>query len=341
MDTIFTRRRSCISTTLTLSAAMFVLLFHHAAAFTAGDDAELRYDTTQTFAVELNASAPMGEASIREHAIAWHPVKRKYYLIADVVPLNNPHHPNTYDTELHLWSSFDLAVWTYHGVAVPKGIPGKTFDGHGTASPTAITWFDGKLYVAFSARKTATFSERGIGLAWSGDDPERLPWTKTPQAISDLPGEDDDSGLVTIPGDDRLHLYHRTTGDYRIVHTASRTPEDPGSWPPSKDVTQLPKGVRAQELTGAVWADGVVNLFIIEHSYEGLIRIAQVQSKQPGAMFEPVDPQRRYVERQPDKLAYAGHITPVVRDGRFVAFFWTVFQSGKRYGLQGHPTLGD
>jgi len=298
----------------------------------------LCYDTAKTIAVELPAGAPTGEASIREHAIAWHPAKRKYYLVADVVPLNNPHHPNTYDTDLHLWSSFDLAAWTYHGVAVPKGIPGKTYDGHGVASPTAMTFFEGKLYVAFSARKTATFSGRGIGLAWSGDDPERLPWTKTPQAISDLPGEDDDSGLVAIPGDDRLHLYHRTTRDYRIVHTASRTPEDPGSWPPAKDVTQRPEGVRAQELTGAVWADGAVHLFIIEHFEKGPMRIAHVQSRNPGAMFEPVDPQRRYVEPQPRNLAYGGHLTPVVRDGRFVAFFWTVFQSGKRYGLLGHPT---
>lgn len=303
--------------------------------------AGLRYDPARTFAVELPANAPTGEASIREHAIAWHPGTHKYYLVADVVPLSHPHHPNTYDTDLHLWSSFNLAVWTYHGVVVPKGIPGQTYDGHGVASPAGMTCFNGKLYVAFSARKTTTYTERSIGLAWSGDDPERLPWTKTLQPISDLPGEDDDSGLVAIPGDDRLHLYHRATGGYRIVHTASRTPEAPNSWPPAKDVTQRPGGVRAQELTGVVWVDGAVHLFVIEHFEKGPLRIAHVQSRQPEAMFEPVDPRRRYIEPQPRNLAYGGHLTPVVREGRFEAFFWTVFQSGKRYGLLGHPTPRD
>lgn len=303
----------------------------------------LRYDTSKTFVVELPADAPTGEASIREHAIAWHPAKRKYYLIADVIPLSNPHHPNTYDTDLHLWSSRDLAAWTYHGVAVPKGIPGKTYDGYGVASPTAIAFFAGKLHVAFSARKTRTFTERSIGLAWSGDDPEQLPWTKTPQAVSDLPGEDDDSGVITIPGDDRLHLYHRTTGSggYRIVHTASRTPQDPRSWPRATDVTQRPEGVRAQELTGAAWMDGAVHLFVIEHFEKRPQRIAHVQSKQPDAIFAPLDPRRRYVEPQPRNLAYGGHLTPVLRNDRLVALFWTVTQSGRRYGLLGHPTLAD
>jgi hypothetical protein len=307
------------------------------------DPTLLRYDTSKTFVVELAAGSSTGEASIREHAVMWHPAKRKYYLIADVVPLSNPHHPNTYDTNLHLWSSHDLAAWTYHGVAVPKGIPGKTYDGYGVASPTAMAFFEGRLYAAFSARKTRTFAERGIGLAWSGDDPEQLPWTKTPQAVSDLPGEDDDSGVITIPGDDRLHLYHRTTGNggYRIVHTASRTPRDPSSWPRATDVTQRPEGVRAQELTGVAWMDGAVHLFIIEHFEKGPQRIAHVQSKQPDAMFAPLDLRRRYVEPQPRNLAYGGHLTPVLRNDRLAALFWTVAQSGKQYGLLGHPVLAD
>lgn len=55
-------------------------------------------DRSVSFQVELTAASRTDEASIREHAITWHPAKKKYYLVADVVPLDSPHHPNTYDT---------------------------------------------------------------------------------------------------------------------------------------------------------------------------------------------------------------------------------------------------
>ena len=47
---------------------------------------------------------------------------------------------------------------------------------------------------------------------------------------------------------------------------------------------------------------------------------------------------RRYLpaEAQPQNLANGGHVTPVVRDSRPVAFSWTVHQQGRRYGLLGH-----
>ncbi len=77
-------------------------------------------DQQTSFHVELTETSPLGEASIREHSIVWHPVQRKYYLVADVVLLDSPHHPNSYDTELHLWSSSGLTLWTYHGVAIEK-----------------------------------------------------------------------------------------------------------------------------------------------------------------------------------------------------------------------------
>jgi len=297
------------------------------------------FDPSITYRVELTAHSPVGEASIREHSVAWHPVKRKFYLIADVVPLSSPHHPNTYGTELHLWSSVDLADWTYHGVAVRKGVPGEAHDGYGAASPAGMAYYKGKLYVPYSGRRLANFSQRGIGLAWSGADPEKLPWTKTTKPISDLPGEDDDPAVVTIPGDERLHLYHRRTGPpgYRIVHTASDTPTDPDSWPKAVEATPRPESVRAQELTGAVWADDTMHMFVIEHPYAGSMQIAHLRRQKAGGPFTSPDASTRYVRSQPRGLAYAGHITPVVRNCRYVAFFWTAFQAGRRYGLLGHP----
>ncbi len=294
--------------------------------------------------VTLPADSPVGQASIREHAIAWHPGKARYYLVADVIPLGSPHHPNTYDTELHLWSSEDLADWAYVGLAVPKGTEEQCYDGYGAASPAGMALFDGRLYVPFSARKTAAFTKRGVGLAWSGSDPEVVPWRKTVVPVSDLPGEDDDPAVVVIPGDQRLHLYHRTTGEggYRVVHTASAMPREPDSWPRATDVTQRPPGVRAQELTGTAVVDGKVHLFVIEQG-EGVtgIQIAHLCSETPDEPFLPVHPGKRYLSHQPKDLAFGGHFTPVVKDGRLVAASWTVWQGPGRYGLGLHAAHRD
>lgn len=298
-------------------------------------------DRGTSFQVELTAASPTDEASIREHAIAWHPVKKKYYLVADVVPLDSPHHPNTYDTELHLWSSGNLTGWTYHGVAVEKGRSGTSYDGYGVASPAGMVFYHGRLYVPFSARRTSRFEKRSIGLAVSRTDPEKLPWAKTNGPVSDLPGEDDDPALLVMPGDDFLHLFHRRTGPggYRIVHTASRVPENSDTWPAAQAITPRPREVRAQELTGVFTSNGQAHLLVIEHLVVGGMRIAHLVADTPNGPFSPTDPNRRYLpsDTQPRHLAYGGHITPVVKDGTLVAFFWTVPQQGRRYGLRGHP----
>lgn len=57
----------------------------------------------------------------------------------------------------------------------------------------------------------------------------------------------------------------------------------------------------------------------------------------PAAMFVQANPFRRYLADQPVRLKDGGHFTPVVRDGKLIAASWTVYQSGKRYGLTGCP----
>ena len=298
------------------------------------------FDFSTTYEVGLDKGGQQPPSSIREHAITWHPLRKAYYLIADAVPLDSPHHPNTYDTSLHLWRSPNLADWTYLGVAVPAGAEGE-FDARGCASPTAMSYRDGSLYVAYSARKTEAFAARGIGLAWSGDDPDLVPWTKAAGPISDGPGEDDDPGVLTIPGDKQLHCYHRTTGGaagYRIVHTASEKPQDPDSWAEATDVTVRPDGIRAQELTGVAWLNGQTHLFVIEQgdAVRGA-QIAHLVGAKPTGPFVQNDPAQRHLRSQASRLAYGGHFTPVTRDGVMIAGFWTAFQEAKRYGLRGHP----
>ncbi len=298
-------------------------------------------DRSKVFSVELDEASPMGAASIREHSIVWHPQRKKFYLVADVVPLDSPHHPNTYETELHLWSSGDLRSWQYHGVAVRRGRESGAYDRHGVASPAGVVYFDGRLLVAFSARQTASFGKRSIGLAWSGRVPEELPWTKSSAPISDLQGHDDDPALLTTPGDRRLHLYHRIAGPdgYRIVHAWSKHPRNPASWSTAVPVTPRPASVRAQELTAVYQVGRTVHMMVIEHLHAGGIKIAHLASPQPDGPFRAGDAERRYVPSrwQPRRLAYSGHISPVTRDGRMIACFWTVFQDGARYGLIGHP----
>lgn len=307
------------------------------------EPAAIAFDHTKKFEIELSAESPIGEASIRENAIAWHPEMKKYYLVADVVPLTNPHHPNTYETEIHLWSSRDLIEWAYHGVAVKKGKLDQSYDAHGVASPAGMAYQNGKLYVPFSARRSSNFAGRGIGLAWSDKNPEKTPWTKTNSAISDLEGEDDDPALLAVPGDQHLHLYHRRTGPggYRIVHAASKTPEQTTEWSQALPVMPRPDAVRAQELTGVYFVNQKTHLLVIEHLKRGGIKIAHLVSENPEGPFSSADPKGRYLTAasQPKKLAYGGHITPLVRTGKCIAFFWTVPQKGKRYGLLGHPFL--
>ena len=295
------------------------------------------FNPERLFEVSLPAGSPMGEASIREHAIAWHPLKKKFYLIADVIPLSNPHHPNTYNTELYLWSSPDLKVWKFHGLAVPKGTDEKAYDRYGVASPAGMAWYRGRLWVPFSARRTPQFTKRSIGLAWSGDDPENLPWTKTSAPISDLAGEDDDPAVMTVDNDDRLHLYHRSTaGGYKIVHTASSHPESPDSWGKACAVTEPMSDVRAQELTGVAFYQGRVHLFVIEHLLTSGIKIGHFASRQPDAIFTYADCSHRFVDVQPSGLAYGGHLTPILQNNTFIGFSWTVSQAGKRYGIGGY-----
>ena len=302
-------------------------------------DAEELFSKAPLFEIALPPGAPTGAASLREHAVAWHPVRRAYYLIADVVPLENPAHPNTYETELYLWKSPDLRVWEFLGLAVPKGTDADAYDAHGVASPAGMAFWEGRLCVPFSARRTPAYRERSIGLAWSGENPEELPWTKTPVPVSDLPGEDDDPALVCEPAGRRLHLYHRTTGPrgYEIVHTVSAAPRELSSWPTAKVVNERPPGVRAQELTGAAIVGGAFQIFVIEQDERvSGIRIAHLNAGAPEGPFVPRNPEHRYLTAPPPNVAYGGHATPIVREEAFVGISWTVFQSGPRYGLRGY-----
>lgn len=324
---------------LILMFVMILSLFHQSAR----GESFVESDFTQPLHVQLTKNSAIGEASLREHTIVWHPQKKKYYLLADVILLKSKHHPNTYESEIHLFSSADLSVWTYLGVAITKGKVEGAHDRHGVASPVAATLVNGIIYCPYSARRTNTFTQRSVGLAYSFSDPEKIPWNKTPRPISDLPGEDDDVAIIANQAGTLFHLYHRTTGagGYQIVHSESTNPLKTTSWSKAVPVSERPATVRAQELTGAILVDGRYHLFVIEHLYKGGVKIAHLASNNPAGPFHSYQKKQRYLKRgtQPPNMIYSGHITPVMRDGEINAWFWTVRQQGKRYGLLGQPAL--
>ncbi|QDT45647.1 Glycosyl hydrolases family 43 [Gimesia alba] len=330
------RQTDLVRLSLFRLVALFVLLEGTVCA-----DSFVNYDVSRQYKVELTKRSDMGEASLREHTIVWHPAKRKYYLLTDVISLNSKYHPNTYESEIHLFSSKDLSNWHYHGVAIRKGSTTEAYDLHGVASPVAATLKDGKILCPFSARRTEKFTRRSVGLAYSNNDPEQIPWNKTEQPISDLVGEDDDTALVSDATCDQFHLYHRTAGPngYQIIHRTSSDPMQFDSWSNAVVVAPPPKTVRAQELTGATFVEGAYHLFVIEHFFKGGAQIAHLVSPCPEGPFQSFQKNERYLQPgdQPRNVIYSGHITPVVKNGTLAAFFWTVSQKGKRYGLLGHP----
>ena len=290
-------------------------------------------------------STPNYAASVREAAIVWHPVKAAYYLIADVVATTNPQHPVTYDSNIHLWkcTSEDLATWTYIGVAIDKG---GTVGLYGVASCAGAVYSGGKIYAPFSSRDSADFAIRSIGLAYSGSDPDVVPWTIVSTPIVNTVGEDDDVAMVQMPGDPRLHLYFRTTniGDasgYKIGYSFSATPEVAASWATPVAVVGLRSGVTAAELTGAFRYKGSVNLVVMEQP--AMVRAHWI-SANPAGPFElanAVAPTLTAQEELGLSPLYGGHLTYAIRDEEIRGAFITVTLSGSRYGLKGYAALNN
>lgn len=317
-------------------------------AFVEGKITELDDKTTdfgQGFpAVRLDTNNPvsiqLAGQSIREHAIVWHSDKAKYYMMADVLSVSHPSHPNTYDSEIHLLSSTDLVTWTYHGVCIQKGTTGQIGQ-YGVATPAGAAFHNGKIYCPFSARNNAGFTGRSIGLAWSGPDPEIIPWTRAADAISDTtgPGEDDDPAVVSVDG--TLHVYFRSSGTaersgYFIAHAQSDTPEDASSWSAPVPCTVNPEpGVTAQELTAAVYFGGQVHLFVMEHQ-GAATGTAHLASADPAAADFAQYRTERFVPVTPGGMVYNGHFGIVMRGSEIKAFTWTVDVDGTQYAIELH-----
>lgn len=274
--------------------------------------------------------------SIRENCVFYYPPNGNYYLLCDIIPDSSPYFPNSYDTEIGLYKSTDLENWTYLGIAIEKGGVGELAE-FGVASCSGAAYFNGKIYAPFSARNNGApnFNNRSIGLAFTSE-PESLPWSKVSTAILNTSGEDDDPCIMTIPSDDYLHCYWRTTESnlYKIVHSKTKTPEVVSSWSTPNDSTQPINGV-AQELSSCAYFDGRIQMYVMQQG-GGQTGTSHLVSYDADGLFTQAFADNKFFNNI-DNIIYNGHITPIVKDYIVLGWTWTVSQndSGK-YGLLGY-----
>jgi len=325
--------------------------------FVAGDRVNIepnRYDNE--IVIELNA-ADTGDAndwSLRESAFIYYEASNTWYLLADAVNLDNVNHPNTYETEIHLFKCTDvesLINWTYIGVAIEKGGAGELGEFGVASCSGAAVWLDGRIYAPFSARNNGapSFDGRTIGLAYSNANPETIPWNKLDDAIVTASGENDDPACLFIPGDSRLHVFNRSTGPYEIIHSSSLTPRDASSWAtPNTAVSLFSAGTTAIELTGVYIVDGIIQLHGMEQG-PGIsspsIQISDWVSADPDKEFLPANVGNRFFQQDqfttPATLYAGGHLGLAVRKGVVRAQFNTRTHGGARFTIKGELTINN
>ena len=218
---------------------------------------------------------PTREFSVRQMNSLWH--DGKYYVYADIIGWDNPHHPASYDSPTGVFSSPDGRKWTYHGLVVSAGSKGE-WDHGGACCPGACKFRD-KFYVAYSSiQGKNNLGKRLLGLAVAAEP--LGPFRKLPGPMFPLEGypKDDayfaDPCLVTRPGDDQLYLYYRYSRrvkgaasgahDYTIRLRTSTDAER--RWSEPKIVLRPTSNGGVVETIEAKWIDGQFVLVVLDYA---------------------------------------------------------------------------
>ena len=248
--------------------------------------------------------------SVRQTSAIW--FEGGYYLYADIVPWDNPHHPDTYDTSIHLFTSDNAESWRYEGEIISKN-DGGDWTTAGVATPGACV-FGGRVYVAYSVRgKPDGSGHRFLGIS-EAEDPRgtfrELPQLRVIPEDVDYSRERtflllDDPQLVacnadgTGPGDERLDLYYRRSlNDFSgrdrggraqaleyDIRTSYVVDFDAGVWSqPHPVVKALPGGV--VETVDARWMEGRLVMIVLGYDNGEM----GVYLSEDSRVFVPADP---------------------------------------------------
>ncbi len=257
---------------------------------------------------------PVNRFSVRQTAAIY--FAGRHYAYCDVVPWDNPRHPNSYNTSIHAYSSDDGLHWRYEREVLPKGKPGE-WDHGGVATPSACV-AGGKILLAYSGRQRADGGgERSLGLAEASHP--LSPFEKKRAPMLKAQGHLDDPQLVTWPGDDaHVLLYFRWAAganDYRIQLAESK---DAGkTWSDPVTVLQSHDAIRAMETVDAKWIDGQLILAQIEHFHKGPHKVALYASLD-GRSFVPC--RKKYINdylKLPMQFAFGPNLAFIPEaDGR-------------------------
>lgn len=163
---------------------------------------------------------PTGNFSVRKvEAVRY---KNRTYAYADIVPFSDYFYPDSYSSEIGVFSSEDgLRNWTYHGIVIPRGVEG-SWDAGGVASPGAAVAENGAVILGYAAESNANghYGTRGIGIA-SAQHPLGPFRKHTEPLASPFRGgvcsssarawsACDDVVMQSRPGE--VHLYHSVKG---------------------------------------------------------------------------------------------------------------------------------
>jgi len=250
---------------------------------------------------------PTDRFSVRKTSAVW--FEGRYYLYADVIPWDNPHHPDSYDTAIHLFSSDDAEQWRHHGEVIGKDAAGE-WTASGVATPGACV-FDGKVCVAYSVRGNSDGSgHRFIGVSMADHPagpfrevsslrivPDDVDYAHTdPMLLLDDPCPVACNADRTGPGDERLDIFYRrslnrntrgpdhgTALEYDIRHRSAS--DSDGSWgSPHTVVTAHPGDV--VETADVRWINESLVMIVLSYTQGEMA----VYLSQDGTDFVPASP---------------------------------------------------
>jgi hypothetical protein len=88
---------------------------------------------------------------VRKIEAIFYPPDGKTYAYVDIVNFTDVYYPDSYSSEVGVYSSADGRTgWVYHGIVIPRGASGG-WDGGGIASPGAAVADDGTVLVGYAA----------------------------------------------------------------------------------------------------------------------------------------------------------------------------------------------